>query len=232
MDANNFDKDFTSEDPVLTPVASVVIKAINQDEFNGFSFVNGDYGRMLDMPQLAAAQLTTQTSVTNATAPPTNTANKPAPTNTPKPATPTPANTPKTVVFNPGTKTLEPLLSQKGGSIDLPTTPSPKIQLSDTPPKLSVASKSLSSSVESNESTKPVSPPVNVTQPLLAVSSPASSASAITINTTITTSSTSTCSPGGQAATTITTTTTATATTTTTTTTSKSSTIDTVIDSP
>ncbi|CAG5136427.1 unnamed protein product, partial [Candidula unifasciata] len=44
-DANNFDRDFTSEDPVLTPVDPAVIKTINQDEFRGFSFVNPEYGK-------------------------------------------------------------------------------------------------------------------------------------------------------------------------------------------
>lgn len=45
-DANNFDRDFTSEDPVLTPVDPAVIKTINQEEFKGFSFVNPDYGKL------------------------------------------------------------------------------------------------------------------------------------------------------------------------------------------
>ena len=45
-DANNFDRDFTSEDPVLTPVEPAVIKTINQDEFRGFSFVNPEYGKL------------------------------------------------------------------------------------------------------------------------------------------------------------------------------------------
>ncbi|CAL1536968.1 unnamed protein product [Lymnaea stagnalis] len=45
-DANNFDRDFTSEDPVLTPVDPAVIKTINQDEFRGFSFTNPDYGKL------------------------------------------------------------------------------------------------------------------------------------------------------------------------------------------
>ena len=145
---------------MLTPVAAVVIKAINQEEFAGFSFVNNDYGRMLDMTQLSSLQITTQTSVTNTTSSSTNTA--------PKPATQNPGNTPKTIISTPGGKLAEPLQAQKGtGSFDLPSTPSPKIQLTDTPPKLSVASKSMSSSLESNESCKPVTPPVNVTQPCL-----------------------------------------------------------------
>ncbi|XP_074655655.1 calcium-independent protein kinase C-like isoform X2 [Tubulanus polymorphus] len=44
-DANNFDKDFTSEEPTLTPVDPSIVKAINQEEFCGFSFVNPDYGK-------------------------------------------------------------------------------------------------------------------------------------------------------------------------------------------
>lgn len=44
-DANNFDKDFTSEEPTLTPIDPSVVKAINQEEFNGFSFINPDYGK-------------------------------------------------------------------------------------------------------------------------------------------------------------------------------------------
>ncbi|KAK3093554.1 hypothetical protein FSP39_017258 [Pinctada imbricata] len=44
-DANNFDKDFTTEEPTLTPVDSSVVRAINQEEFNGFSFINPDFGK-------------------------------------------------------------------------------------------------------------------------------------------------------------------------------------------
>ena len=44
-DTNNFDKDFTSEEPTLTPVDMAIIKAINQEEFDGFSFINDDYGK-------------------------------------------------------------------------------------------------------------------------------------------------------------------------------------------
>lgn len=42
-DTSNFDKDFTSEEPVLTPVDPMIIKAINQDEFRDFSFINPDW---------------------------------------------------------------------------------------------------------------------------------------------------------------------------------------------
>ncbi|XP_076044178.1 protein kinase C isoform X2 [Oratosquilla oratoria] len=44
-DALNFDAEFTKEDPVLTPINAEVVRAINQDEFRGFSFVN-DYHSM------------------------------------------------------------------------------------------------------------------------------------------------------------------------------------------
>ncbi|GLG99602.1 Protein kinase C [Gryllus bimaculatus] len=42
-DAVNFDQEFTKEEPVLTPVNSDVVRAINQDEFKGFSFINPDF---------------------------------------------------------------------------------------------------------------------------------------------------------------------------------------------
>ena len=40
---NNFDQDFTKEDPVLTPTSSEVLRTINQEEFKGFSFVNEEF---------------------------------------------------------------------------------------------------------------------------------------------------------------------------------------------
>ncbi|XP_046402389.1 protein kinase C [Ischnura elegans] len=42
-DALNFDTEFTKEEPILTPVNSDVVHAINQEEFKGFSFVNPDF---------------------------------------------------------------------------------------------------------------------------------------------------------------------------------------------
>lgn len=39
-DAVNFDAEFTKEDPVLTFINAEVVRAINQAEFVGFSFVN------------------------------------------------------------------------------------------------------------------------------------------------------------------------------------------------
>ncbi|KAL8613730.1 Calcium-independent protein kinase C [Nucella lapillus] len=46
VDANNFDRDFTSEEPTLTPIDPAVVKDINQDEFRRFSFYNPDYGKL------------------------------------------------------------------------------------------------------------------------------------------------------------------------------------------
>ncbi|XP_065369950.1 protein kinase C isoform X3 [Calliphora vicina] len=43
-DANNFDTEFTKEEPVLTPIGNDVVRCINQDEFAGFSFVNPKFG--------------------------------------------------------------------------------------------------------------------------------------------------------------------------------------------
>jgi len=39
----NFDAEFTKEEPVLTPVPADVTLSINQEEFQGFSFVNFDF---------------------------------------------------------------------------------------------------------------------------------------------------------------------------------------------
>uniref|UniRef100_UPI003AAFDD9E protein kinase C epsilon type isoform X2 n=1 Tax=Centroberyx gerrardi TaxID=166262 RepID=UPI003AAFDD9E len=37
-DVNNFDQDFTKEDPVLTPTDEAIVRQINQDEFKDFSY--------------------------------------------------------------------------------------------------------------------------------------------------------------------------------------------------
>lgn len=42
-DVNNFDADFTKEEPRLTPVDTEAVRTINQEEFDGFSFVNDDF---------------------------------------------------------------------------------------------------------------------------------------------------------------------------------------------
>lgn len=44
-DVNNFDADFTKEEPILTPTDPNVMKSIAQDEFRGFSFVNTEFNR-------------------------------------------------------------------------------------------------------------------------------------------------------------------------------------------
>ncbi|XP_014876726.1 protein kinase C eta type isoform X1 [Poecilia latipinna] len=41
-DVNNFDPDFTQEEPTLTPIDDPVIPSINQDEFRNFSFTSPD----------------------------------------------------------------------------------------------------------------------------------------------------------------------------------------------
>ncbi|XP_054155840.1 calcium-independent protein kinase C-like [Oppia nitens] len=42
-DVNNFDQDFTKEEPILTPVNAEVVRSINQEEFRGFTFTNGEF---------------------------------------------------------------------------------------------------------------------------------------------------------------------------------------------
>ena len=42
-DVDNFDKDFTREEPKLTPTDSNVIKSIPQDEFKNFSYENPNF---------------------------------------------------------------------------------------------------------------------------------------------------------------------------------------------
>ncbi len=39
-DVNNFDQDFTREEPVLTPTNAEVLSTINEEEFRGFTFTN------------------------------------------------------------------------------------------------------------------------------------------------------------------------------------------------
>lgn len=54
MDATNFDKDFTSEEPCLTPIDPSIVKAINQEEFRGFSFINPEYGKLITSPLVSS----------------------------------------------------------------------------------------------------------------------------------------------------------------------------------
>lgn len=46
----NFDTEFTKEDPVLTPVNPDITKTIQQEEFDGFSFTNDVFGKLLTQP--------------------------------------------------------------------------------------------------------------------------------------------------------------------------------------
>lgn len=39
-DVNNFDPDFTQEEPTLTPIDDPMISSINQEEFRDFSFTS------------------------------------------------------------------------------------------------------------------------------------------------------------------------------------------------
>ncbi|KAI4495645.1 hypothetical protein M0802_008480 [Mischocyttarus mexicanus] len=50
-DALNFDAEFTRENPVLTPEDPEVVSYINQEEFQGFSFVNKDFNPARFGPQ-------------------------------------------------------------------------------------------------------------------------------------------------------------------------------------
>ncbi|XP_022090552.1 protein kinase C epsilon type-like isoform X1 [Acanthaster planci] len=46
-DVNNFDSDFTREEPKLTPIQANIIKSINQNEFTGFTYTRPDLDRQL-----------------------------------------------------------------------------------------------------------------------------------------------------------------------------------------
>ena len=61
-DTSNFDKDFTSEEPVLTPIDPIIVKAINQDEFRDFSFVNSDWRVALNAKDSPAPNNNTKSS--------------------------------------------------------------------------------------------------------------------------------------------------------------------------
>jgi len=45
-DAVNFDAEFTKEEPQLTPINADVVRAINQDEFAGFSYINAEFTKL------------------------------------------------------------------------------------------------------------------------------------------------------------------------------------------
>ena len=42
-DVSNFDREFTSEAPKLTPTDKLFIMNMDQNEFQGFSYVNPEY---------------------------------------------------------------------------------------------------------------------------------------------------------------------------------------------
>lgn len=42
-DISNFDKEFTSEPPVMTPTDKLFIMNMDQEEFEGFSYINPEY---------------------------------------------------------------------------------------------------------------------------------------------------------------------------------------------
>uniref|UniRef100_A0A673GSI4 Protein kinase C n=1 Tax=Sinocyclocheilus rhinocerous TaxID=307959 RepID=A0A673GSI4_9TELE len=46
-DVNNFDPDFTQEDPTLTPIDEAIIPSISQDEFRDFSFTSPELLKMM-----------------------------------------------------------------------------------------------------------------------------------------------------------------------------------------
>ena len=45
-DVLNFDTEFTKEDPTLTPLKTELVATIKQDEFQGFSFYNNEFGKL------------------------------------------------------------------------------------------------------------------------------------------------------------------------------------------
>ena len=55
LDISNFDKDFTTEEPVLTPIDRSIVGAIQQEEFSDFSFVNPDYRSSRSGPKTTGA---------------------------------------------------------------------------------------------------------------------------------------------------------------------------------
>lgn len=46
FDANNFDVDFTMEPAVVTPVDKELVLSIDQEQFQGFSYVSSDFGQL------------------------------------------------------------------------------------------------------------------------------------------------------------------------------------------
>lgn len=42
-DFSNFDSDFISENPTLTPIDGDTVRSLNQTEFDGFTFTNSEF---------------------------------------------------------------------------------------------------------------------------------------------------------------------------------------------
>uniref|UniRef100_A0A8C1SUP6 Protein kinase C n=1 Tax=Cyprinus carpio TaxID=7962 RepID=A0A8C1SUP6_CYPCA len=56
-DVNNFDPDFTQEDPTLTPIDESIIPSINQDEFRDFSFTSPELLKVVSDLQSGAEEM-------------------------------------------------------------------------------------------------------------------------------------------------------------------------------
>jgi novel protein kinase C epsilon type len=63
-DTTNFDKDFTSEEPVLSQIDPLILKAINQDEFRDFSFTNPDWKNFYHLRETIVSSSTNSTTLT------------------------------------------------------------------------------------------------------------------------------------------------------------------------
>ncbi|XP_059422014.1 protein kinase C eta type [Carassius carassius] len=56
-DVNNFDPDFTQEDPTFTPIDESIIPSINQDEFRDFSFTSPELLKVVSDLQSSAEEM-------------------------------------------------------------------------------------------------------------------------------------------------------------------------------
>ncbi len=56
-DVNNFDPDFTQEDPTLTPIDESIIPSISQDEFRDFSFTSSELLKVVSDLQSRAEEM-------------------------------------------------------------------------------------------------------------------------------------------------------------------------------